>query len=282
MSDLTTSEATNSPADSENVSATTRPSDYLRAHAAIIKTHSDLTAAHGATGAVVGTTNTQTLTNKTINIANNTLTGVQASLVSGTNIKTIGLVSVLGSGDIPVATSFLGLSDTPANYTDAANKLVLVNAAGNALEYFAGQIAFPATQNPSADANTLDDYEEGTFTPVVYGTTAAGAGTYTYQYGTYTKIGRLVTYHIYLSWGAHTGSGNMNVSGLPFTAAESSTVGWFHTGLTLSTGYVLQANVAYSTSTIFLSQITGGSSSAAVPLDTNVSALLLSGSYVVA
>jgi hypothetical protein len=28
-----------------------------------------------------------------------------------------------------------------------------------------GQIAFRATQNPSSNANTLDDYEEGTFTP---------------------------------------------------------------------------------------------------------------------
>ena len=38
IADLTTSEATNSPADSETITATTRPSDYLRAHAAIIKT----------------------------------------------------------------------------------------------------------------------------------------------------------------------------------------------------------------------------------------------------
>lgn len=46
---------------------------------------------------------TETLTNKTINFSNNTLTGVQATLVSGTNIKTIGGTSVLGSGDIDIA-----------------------------------------------------------------------------------------------------------------------------------------------------------------------------------
>ena len=52
-------------------------------------------------------------------------------------------------------------------------------------------ITFPATQVPSADANTLDDYEEGTWTPVF----AAGGitGTSLAYTGTYTKIGRSVT-----------------------------------------------------------------------------------------
>ena len=41
-----------------------------------------------------------------------------------------------------------------------------------------GQIAFPATAVPSADANTLDDYEEGTFTPtILLGGTAVTSGT---------------------------------------------------------------------------------------------------------
>src|SRR5262245_1079228 len=30
-----------------------------------------------------------------------------------------------------------------------------------------GQLPFPALQNSSADANTLDDYEEGTWTPTI-------------------------------------------------------------------------------------------------------------------
>ena len=58
----------------------------------------------------------------------------------------------------------------------------------------AGQIKFPATQNASADANTLDDYEEGTWTPA-YALTTPGTssfGTYATQTGTYTKIGNKV------------------------------------------------------------------------------------------
>lgn len=53
----------------------------------------------------------------------------------------------------------------------------------------AGQVKFPATQNPSANANTLDDYKEGTWTPTPVNFTVVGAPTYA---GTYTKIGRLV------------------------------------------------------------------------------------------
>lgn len=51
--------------------------------------------------------NTVTLTNKTISYSDNTLTGVQSSLVSGTNIKTVGGVSLMGSGDVPVLSTNL-------------------------------------------------------------------------------------------------------------------------------------------------------------------------------
>ena len=79
-------------------------------------------------------------------------------------------------------------------------------------------IAFPATQVSSANVNTLDDYEEGTFTPRIDGLTTAGAGTYTTQIGRYTKIGNRVTVDITLVWTAHTGTGDMIVEGLPFTS----------------------------------------------------------------
>jgi hypothetical protein len=46
----------------------------------------------------------------------------------------------------------------------------------------------------TAAANELDDYEEGTFTPTVLGSTTAGTGTYTSRGGIYTKIGNVVTF----------------------------------------------------------------------------------------
>lgn len=57
-----------------------------------------------------------------------------------------------------------------------------------------GQIKFPATQIPSSNANTLDDYQEGTWTPVVGGLTNASGVNVTKA--TYTKIGRQVSIQV--------------------------------------------------------------------------------------
>jgi hypothetical protein len=78
-------------------------------------------------------------------------------------------------------------------------------------------ITFPATKNPSSNANTLDDYEEGSFTPSIIGSTSAGTASYSNRDGRYTKIGRFVHVVITLVWTGHTGTGNMLVSGLPFS-----------------------------------------------------------------
>ena len=80
-------------------------------------------------------------------------------------------------------------------------------------------ITFPATQVASADANTLDDYEEGTFTPAATysGTNAA---THVRQLGRYVKIGRLVSINIMLTWSEATSTGNLTITGLPFACAN--------------------------------------------------------------
>ena len=77
-------------------------------------------------------------------------------------------------------------------------------------------IAFPATQVASSDANTLDDYEEGTWTPHISGT-----ATYTAQAGVYTKVGRLVTATFDITI-LLRGTGDIaTVSGLPFSASAN-------------------------------------------------------------
>lgn len=83
----------------------------------------------------------------------------------------------------------------------------------------AGQIKFPATQNASADANTLDDYEEGTWTPgISFGGGTTGI-TYTTRVGYYTKIGNRVycTCDVTLS-NKGSSTGTSRITGLPYTS----------------------------------------------------------------
>ncbi len=81
-----------------------------------------------------------------------------------------------------------------------------------------GQIKFPAGQVPSADVNTLDDYEEGTWTPSLEFGGASVAMAYTTQIGVYTKIGNMVFIQFYIFLSAKgTSAGAATITGLPFT-----------------------------------------------------------------
>jgi hypothetical protein len=86
-----------------------------------------------------------------------------------------------------------------------------------------GQIVFPATQNASADANTLDDYEEGTWTPTLTADGGASGQTYSSNSGAYRKIGSIVYIgaRITLS-NKGTLTGNVQIAGLPFAQSGSA------------------------------------------------------------
>jgi hypothetical protein len=81
-----------------------------------------------------------------------------------------------------------------------------------------GGIRFPAVQVASSDANTLDDYEEGVFTPTLGGSGGTTvAPTYQVQSGWYIKVGRVA-----FVWGAivltnkGTINGSIEIKSLPF------------------------------------------------------------------
>jgi hypothetical protein len=164
-------------------------------------------------------------TNPTLNIDAST-----ASAATGLNVKSAaaagGLaVSVLSSGTNENLTiNAKGSGTITLNNTATGN--VLVNRLLDISASTAGQIQFPASQNASANANTLDDYEEGTFTPTFGGTTTSTGISYLVQAGIYTKIGREVS----VSWycrasGAgpiSAGTGVLVLQGLPFTAGTGS------------------------------------------------------------
>jgi hypothetical protein len=80
-------------------------------------------------------------------------------------------------------------------------------------------ITFPSTQSASSDANTLDDYEEGTFTSSVT-CSVSGTLTTTNNTGAYTKVGRLVTVTAYIQFSSVSSpNGYMRIT-LPFSTAS--------------------------------------------------------------
>jgi hypothetical protein len=76
-------------------------------------------------------------------------------------------------------------------------------------------ITFPATQNASSNANTLDDYEEGTWTP----SDASGASlSFSNAAGNYTKIGRQVIVYFNMTFPSTASSAQITIGGLPFAS----------------------------------------------------------------
>ena len=83
-------------------------------------------------------------------------------------------------------------------------------------------ITFPATASGSTDANTLDDYEEGTFTPALV--RSGVTFTYTSRSGNYIKIGNIVITDFTMNLSTHdgsTGSAVTSISGFPFTSSST-------------------------------------------------------------
>jgi hypothetical protein len=144
-----------------------------------------------ATDTLVGKATTDTLTNKTLTGAamNGTLGATTPSTVAATTI---------------LASSTLGVGNATPSASGAG-------------------ITFPATQSASTDANTLDDYEEGTWTPNQgAGLTVVGAFS---SSGFYTKIGNTVFVVGFLI-GATTvavSAGGICTSNLPFAAGVQCT-----------------------------------------------------------
>jgi hypothetical protein len=84
-------------------------------------------------------------------------------------------------------------------------------------------IDFSATPG-TGTSELFADYEEGTFTPAWTGSSGNPTVTYTTQTGQYTKIGNIVYFNLTLNSSAQSGgSGNLGISGLPFTSARQGT-----------------------------------------------------------
>jgi hypothetical protein len=179
------------------------------------------------------------------------------------------------------ATVKVAVSDLTAGRAISATQLTLTT--GNLIVANGQGVDFSATPG-TGTSELLADYEEGTFTPVLEGSTTAGTGTYTNQTGWYTKIGNRAFIQFTLRWTAHTGTGNMKVTGLPFTANSSGTNPVIYTcyfdNIALTAGNYPTALQDQGTTAISLRQApTGGGSNANIPMDTSGNIEGMSGNY---
>jgi hypothetical protein len=103
---------------------------------------------------------------------------------------------------------------------DGQNRIVLKHNGTEKLRVTTDGLTF---NGDTAAANALDDYEEGSFTPTLYGTLTAGSPTYTHQLGYYTKVGNLVhcIIRIYTT-SIGTLNGQVRVGALPYTSINTS------------------------------------------------------------
>ena len=116
------------------------------------------------------------------------------------------------------------------NHTSADNTVGLLiqqDGADASIELTGnGSIKFPGTQGASADANSLDDYEEGTWTPAILYQNASGVtlayATDGFQVGRYTKIGNVVhaRFSIQVDISGSPVNDNISISGFPFTSVN--------------------------------------------------------------
>lgn len=137
-------------------------------------------------------------------------------------------VTISGSGTIS------GVSSLPTPLINQSLTTPIISTTmgvGGATPSASGSgITFPATQSASSDANTLDDYEEGTWTPNIKSNGANGNATGGVITGRYTKIGNVVNVWWQFSNCGTSGVANAGqqvcITGLPFTVSAVYTAGY--------------------------------------------------------
>jgi hypothetical protein len=132
----------------------------------------------------------------------------------------------------------IGTGDTGLYFSDGGDSVYPYNPSTQADRDAAVDLGYPTVRfkdlflsggvylGGTGAANLLDDYEEGSFTPSFTASTTAPTIAYNTQTASYTKIGNTVTYTIFIVTNSRSGgSGNLSVTGLPFTVAAGQDYG---------------------------------------------------------
>lgn len=186
--------------------------------------------------------------------------------------------SKLNSGIVLGLTNVAGSSSDIMPIGDASDsfniKRIAITELYDGAGCFPGQLTFPAVQNASANPNTLDDYEEGTWTPSL-----GGSATYTTQTGTYTKIGRLVSIHCRLVVNSIGTGSTFQITGLPFAANYQMPICvgyWAGAGVN---SYSVQGYITSSTVDITVVKTLGAAVSGSEPFFTSGTDIMFSATY---
>ena len=118
--------------------------------------------------------------------------------------------SVINASQIATPITFAG------DVTLSTGNLV-IGTSGKGIDF-----SITSSGSGTMTSELLADYEEGTWTPTVVGTSTAGTASYGTQTATYTKIGRMVYFQFELIWNSGNGTGFLRVAGLPFTCGASN------------------------------------------------------------
>tara|TARA_R110002153_G_C13149927_1_gene481891 strand:+ start:1 stop:774 length:774 start_codon:yes stop_codon:yes gene_type:complete len=139
------------------------------------------------------------------------------------NIATSSGRTSIGSGTNASGVRFDGSGLTPFYNNAQADGTVDLGYSGGRFNnlYLSGGVYLGGL----VGANKLDDYEEGSWTPVFHADSGSTGSSSTANFGaTYTKVGNMVTAHCHVRWsnqGSYSASGNVTLGGLPFTSYGS-------------------------------------------------------------
>jgi hypothetical protein len=203
----------------------------------------------------------------------------------GTTVGSIGAKGgdlIIGTGDVGIRFNDAGDALRPTDQSTGSGRdnAIDIGDSGNRFKdlYLSGGAYIGGT----GAANKLDDYEEGTFTPVAEGETTAGSGTYNYQVGSYVKIGSLVLFQANMQFSSHTGSGVFRLSGLPFTAKNTTNLfavaAAYLSGLPVASNHRAMPFVRPNTSYVNINQENGSGGASSVNIDA-AAQVLITGSY---
>jgi hypothetical protein len=167
---------------------------------------------------------TTTGSGNTITIDGSGVTGdikfeVDAHTAPGTNpvLPTSGGLTTITGGQVPAGTTsnVIQTNSLAANtYTvqvQRATTAATSTVADNGVSHFNSN-EFTVDSNGFVQLNTVIH----NFTPTAFGATTAGTTTYSYQSGSYTRIGGIVVAQLSMSWTAATGTGNLTIGGFPY------------------------------------------------------------------